>query len=110
LPLLLAAVVVTSAACSGLGTLIAVLTRDARTATLAAILVVLPLVPLALVGLDGRAAVFESVMPVAPARRLFNATLFDVHPWHTIFVSGGALLAIAAVSSALAARLLRRLV
>ena len=109
LPLLLAAVVVTSAACSGIGALIAVLARDARTATLAGILLVLPLVPLALVGLHGTAATIESMFPVAPARRLFNAALFDTHPWTTVWHSGGALLAIAAVTSLLAARLLRRL-
>lgn len=109
LPLLLAAVVLTSAACSGLGGLIAVLTRDARTATLAAILLVLPLVPLALVGLHGPAAWVEGAFPISPARTLFNATLFDADPWGEVLRSGGALLGIAVVSSAAATRLLRRL-
>jgi ABC-type Na+ efflux pump permease subunit len=110
LPLLLGAVVLTSAACSGIGALIAVLARDARTATLAGILLVLPLVPLSLVSLHGWGGRVESIFPVAPSRRLFNAVLFDASPWHTMLTSGGALLASALVTSWLAARLLRRLV
>lgn len=109
LPLLLGAVVLVSLACSAIGALIAVLVRDARTATLVGILLILPLAPLALVGTDGPLSWFENMLPVSPARALFNAVLFDVHPWHTILQRGGQLLAIAVVPGVLATRLLRRL-
>jgi hypothetical protein len=109
LPLLLGAVAVTSLACSSIGALIAVLARDARTATLVGILLVLPLAPLALVGTDGPVSWVEQALPVAPARSLFNAVLFEVSPWQSVLRHGLQLLAIALVPAALAARLLRRL-
>lgn len=109
LPLLLASVIVASLACGGLGALIAVLVRDARTATLVGILVVLPLVPLMLVGLDGPPAWLVALFPLDVSRTLFNAVLFDTSPWDAVLRGGAHLLAIALVTSALAARLLRRL-
>lgn len=109
LPLLLGAVVVVSLACSGIGALIAVLVRDARTATLVGILLILPLAPLALVGTEGPVAWLENALPVAPARELFNAVLFETSPWQTVWARGAQLLAIAAVPSIIATRMLRRL-
>jgi len=109
LPLLVGAVLVASLACSSIGALIAVVTRDARTATLVGIMLVLPLAPLALVGLDGPAAWLEGLTPLAPARDLFNAVLFDESPWETVWQRGGQLLLIALVPAAIAARNLRRL-
>jgi hypothetical protein len=109
LPLLLGAVVVSSLACSAIGAFIAVLVRDARTATLVGILLVLPLAPLALVGTDGLVGAIEGLLPVAPSRELFNAVLFDTHPWGAIRSEGLQLLAIAAVPAVAATRLLRRL-
>jgi len=110
LPLLLGAVIVASLACSAIGAFIAVLVRDARTATLVGILLILPLAPLALVGGDGPLAWIENVLPVTPSRDLFNAVLFDASPWDTVRARSLQLLAIAAVPGVLAARLLRRLV
>ncbi|MEO6866730.1 MAG: ABC transporter permease, partial [Gaiellales bacterium] len=66
LPLLLGAVVLVSLACSAIGALIAVLVRDARTATLVGILLILPLAPLALVGPGGVLGFMEGLLPVAP--------------------------------------------
>ncbi len=109
LPLLLGAVVVASIACSSIGALIAVLVRDARTATLVGILLVLPLAPLALVGTDGVVSWIENVLPVTPSRALFNAVLFDPSPWDAVRERSLQLLAIALVPMLLAARLLRRL-
>jgi hypothetical protein len=109
LPLLLGAVVLVSLACSSIGALIAVLTRDARTATLVGILLILPLAPLALVGTEGVVAWIEGALPVAPARALFNAVLFDSNPWEEIRTRGIQLLLIAAVPCVIATRLLRRL-
>lgn len=109
LPLLLLAVTVASFACSSIGAFIAVLVRDARTATLVGILLILPLAPLALVGTDGPLSWFENALPVAPSRDLFNAVLFESNPWETVRERGLQLLAIALVPGALAARGLRRL-
>ena len=109
LPLLLFAVVMASLACSGIGALIAVLVRDARTATLAGILLILPLAPLALVGVDGPIAWIEQLTPVAPSRALFNAVLFESDPWGTVAQRSLQLAAIGLVTAAAATRLLRRL-
>lgn len=109
LPLLLLAVTVASLACSAIGAFIAVLVRDARTATLVGILLILPLAPLALVGTEGPVAWIENALPVAPSRDLFNAVLFETDPWGTVAERGLQLLAIALVPGALAARGLRRL-
>ena len=109
LPLLLASVVLVSLACSGIGALIAVLVRDARTATLVGILLILPLAPLALVGTEGVVAWIEGLLPVAPARSLFNAVLFESSPWDTVRDRSLQLLLIAVVPSVIATRMLRRL-
>jgi hypothetical protein len=109
LPMLLGAVVLSSLACSSIGALIAVLVRDARTATLVGILLILPLAPLALVGVDGPLDWVQNSLPVSPSRDLFNAVLFDSDPWPTIRERGVQLLAIAAVPALIATRLLRRL-
>lgn len=109
LPLLLLAVTVASVACSAIGAFIAVLVRDARTATLVGILLILPLAPLALVGTEGPIAWLENALPVAPSRDLFNAVLFETDPWDTVRSRGLQLLAIALVPGVLAARGLRRL-
>jgi ABC-type Na+ efflux pump permease subunit len=109
LPLLLGAVVLASLACSAIGALIAVLVRDARTATLVGILLILPLAPLALVGIDGPLSWIEGMLPVAPSRDLFNSVLFDQDPWDTVLRRGAQLLGIALVPGVIATRLLRRL-
>jgi len=110
LPLLLCAVIVASISCSAIGALIAVLVRDARTATLVGILLILPLAPIALMGIDGPGAWIENLLPVAPSRALFNAVLFDTNPWGTIAERSAQLLGVGLVTSLLATRLLRRLV
>jgi ABC-type multidrug transport system permease subunit len=109
LPLLLAAVTLASLACSSIGALIAVLVRDARTATLGGILLVLPLAPLALVGTTGPVDWIEHSLPVTPSRELFNAVLFDSTPWEAMRVPGLQLLAIALVAGTIASVKLRRL-
>ncbi len=109
LPLLLGAVIVSSLVCSAIGALIAVLVRDARTATLVGILLVLPLAPLALVGTDGLVGAIEHLLPVAPSRELFNAVLFETNPWDVVVEQGTRLLLIAAAPAIVATRMLRRL-
>jgi ABC-type Na+ efflux pump permease subunit len=109
LPLLLLAGIVAGLASSSIGPLIAVNTRDARTATLVALLIVLPLIPLMLVSIDGTWDAVIHVMPLEPSRQLFNTVLFDRHPGHDTLVHGAQLLGITLVAGALTTRLLRRL-
>lgn len=109
LPLLLAAVAVAGFASSAIGALLAVLTRDARSATLLGVLLVLPLAPLALVSLDAPLAWLEAVTPIAPARALFNAVLFERDPWQVVLHRGAQLTGIGIVAAAGAARMVRRL-
>lgn len=108
LPLLFATVTVASVAASSIGALIAVLVRDARTATLAGILVVLPLIPLAFFD-DGVVGAIQQVFPVAPSWAMFNAVLFDAHPVGAVARGCLHLLAIAVVAGTAATRLVRRL-
>jgi len=109
LPLLIPCILLAGLASAGLGSLLAVLTRNAGAATLATILVIMPLVLLSLV--PGETALLLSRGgPIAPAQNLFNSVLFELHP---VRESLGPLLQLAlftVVTAGLSARLLRRLV
>jgi hypothetical protein len=61
------------------------------------------------VGVHGPTQWLENLLPVAPARDLFNAVLFDNDPWPVVLRRGAQLLAIGIVPSVIATRLLRRL-
>ena len=104
LPLLLAGVLLAAAVVGAAGTLLGALAREARSASLLAVLVVLPVVFL---GLVPRGAVpfaywLSLFLPFAHAVRLFGAALYDASPWHTVGVEAAWLLGIGAVSWALA--------
>ena len=108
LPLLLAGVVLAGAAVGALGTLLGGLADDARTATLLAVLLVLPVVFL---GLVPRAALplaywVSLFLPFAHAARLFGAALYDTHPWHALGVEAAWLLGLVAAFGLLARRTL----
>ncbi|MBC7644629.1 MAG: ABC transporter permease [Thermoleophilia bacterium] len=109
LPLLAVCVLVSAASFGSIGTLLACLARDARTATLVGILLVLPLVPLGLLPGKGLAYYASALMPFAPSYRTFNAALFDSHPWHGVAVGLANLLVIGIVACAATLKLLRRL-
>lgn len=109
LPVLALALVLTAVTCSTLGTLLATLTGDARVATLVAIMVVLPLVPLSLMPGDGAAATVSQFFPIDPAQRLFNSVLFDAELGRDTVEPALQLLVIGAVGVALSRRFLRRL-
>ena len=83
LPLLAAGLALTGAALGGVGSLVGALAREARTASLAAVLLVLPVVFLGLIPPEIFAAAgwASDVLPFAHGVRLFSATLYDVHPW-----------------------------
>ena len=68
------------------GTLLGTLAREARTASLLAVLVVLPVVFLGLVprGAVALAWWISEFLPFAHAVRLFGAALFDPSPWRRV--------------------------
>jgi ABC-2 type transport system permease protein len=82
-PLLGAGLVVAGASLGAAGALLGAVARDARTASLVAVLVVLPLVFLGLIPREvfPAAAWASDVLPFAHAYRLFDASLYDLSPW-----------------------------
>jgi ABC-type multidrug transport system permease subunit len=83
LPLLAACLALAGASLGAVGALIGALAREARTASLVAVLVVLPVVFLGLIPAEVFVAAgwISDALPFAHAVRLFSATLYDVHPW-----------------------------
>jgi ABC-2 type transport system permease protein len=86
LPLLCAGLALAGASLGGLGALLGALTREARTASLVALLVVLPIVFLGLVPREvvPIAGVLSDALPFAHAVRLFASALYDVRPWAAV--------------------------
>jgi len=86
LPLLGAGLVLAGASLGGLGALLGALAREARTASLVALLVVLPVVFLGLVPREivPAAGVVSDALPFAHAVRLFSSSLYDVRPWAAV--------------------------
>jgi ABC-2 type transport system permease protein len=86
LPLLVIGLVLAGAALGAIGTLLGTLAREARTASLVAILVVLPIV---FVGLVPREIVppagwVSDVFPFSHGVRFFSSALYDVSPWRSL--------------------------
>ena len=83
LPLLLVGVALAGASLGALGALLGGLAREARTASLVAVLVVLPIVFLGLVPgeIVPVAAWISKAFPFVHAVELFGAALFDASPW-----------------------------
>ena len=83
LPLLFVGLVLAGASLGALGALIGGLAREARTASLVALLVVLPIVFLGLVPKEvvPAAAWVSEAFPFSHAARFFQAALFDSDPW-----------------------------
>jgi ABC-type transport system involved in multi-copper enzyme maturation permease subunit len=86
LPLLVAALALTGASLGAVGSFIGAVTREARTASLVAVLVVLPIVFLGLIPAEVFTAAgwASDVLPFAHGVRLFSAALFDFNPWGTV--------------------------
>jgi hypothetical protein len=111
LPLLAAGLVLAGAAVGAVGALVGGLAREARTASLVAVMVVLPIV---FVGLVPREVVpaagwVSDALPFVHAVRLFASSLYDADPWRTVAVEAAWLAAIAVVAGLLARRAARRL-
>jgi ABC-type multidrug transport system permease subunit len=111
LPLLLVGVLLAACVVGAVGTLLGALARESRTASLLAVLVVLPAVFL---GLVPRGAVplawwISEFLPFAHSVRFFGAALYDPSPWRNVAVETAWLLALGAVFSLVARRSMRRL-
>ncbi len=111
LPLLLAGVALAGAVVGSVGTLLGALAREARTASLLAVLVVLPVIFLGLVprGALGLAYWVSLFLPFTHAVRWFGAALYDTSPWRTLGVETAWLLVLGAVYGLLARVAMRRL-
>jgi ABC-type Na+ efflux pump permease subunit len=86
LPLLSAGLLLAGAALGAVGALLGALAREARTASLAALLVVLPIVFLGLVPAEvvPAAGWISDALPFVHAVRFFSAALYDADPWDTV--------------------------
>jgi ABC-type multidrug transport system permease subunit len=111
LPLLLAGVVLAGAVVGAAGTLLGALAREARTASLVAVLVVLPVVFLGLVpkGVAAPAVWISDALPFAHAVRFFGSALYDASPWRTVGIEAAWLLGIGLVLGLLARLGMKRL-
>jgi ABC-2 type transport system permease protein len=83
LPLLALGLLLAGAALGGIGTLLGALARETRTASLVAVLVVMPIVFLGLVPREVApvAGWISDALPFSHAVRYFSASLYDAKPW-----------------------------
>jgi ABC-2 type transport system permease protein len=86
LPLLAVGLVLAGASLGALGSLLGALAREARTASLVAVLVVMPIV---FIGLVPKQVVpvagwISDALPFAHAVRYFSSSLYDASPWAAI--------------------------
>ena len=104
LPLLAAGLALTGAALGAVGSLVGALAREARTASLVAVLLVLPIVFLGLIPPEVFAAAgwASDGLPFAHGVRLFSATLYDLHPWGAVAREAAWLVALGTLFSLLA--------
>ena len=104
LPLLAAGLALTGAALGAVGSLVGALAREARTASLVAVLLVLPIVFLGLIPPEVFAAAgwISDGLPFAHGVRLFSATLYDLHPWGAVARETAWLVGLGALFSLLA--------
>ena len=98
-PLLAAGIAVTGASVGALGALVGALAREARSASLVAVLVVLPILFIGLVPREVApvAGWISDALPFAHAVRLFASALYDVDPWRTVLVEAAWLVALGLV-------------
>jgi ABC-2 type transport system permease protein len=104
LPLLLVGLALAGASLGAVGALIGAVAREARTASLVALLIVLPIVFLGLIPAEVFAAAgwLSDALPFAHAVRLFSAALYDFHPWGAVAREAAWLVGLGIVFSLLA--------
>jgi hypothetical protein len=112
LPLLALALLLAGASLGAVGALIGSLSREARTASLVALMVVLPVVMLGLVPREvfSAAGWVSDALPFSHAVRLFGAVLFQLDPWGTVAREAAWLVGLGLAFGALARIGMRRLV
>ena len=110
-PLVALGLVLAGGALGALGTLVAAVGREARTALLGAVALALPLAFLAVVPSDAVpvAGAVGALFPVEHAVRFFSAALYDASPWWTLANEAAWLTAIALVLGGLARVAARRM-
>lgn len=111
LPLLALGLVLAAAAFGAFGVLVGTLAREARTATLVAVLVSIPLVLLGLLpsGTSTVASWISDFFPLRHAVSLFESALYDERPWGTLGRHAAWLVGLAAAFGAAARIGVRRL-
>jgi ABC-2 type transport system permease protein len=111
LPIVVLGLVLAGAAFGALGVIVGSLSRDARTATLVAFLVALPIVLLGLVpaGSVPAAGRLSDAFPFVHAARLFSAAFSETEPAGAVAREAGWLLGLLAVYGVLARVSVRRL-
>jgi ABC-type multidrug transport system permease subunit len=111
LPLLLYGVALAGGVAGALGVLLGALAREARTASLVAVLVVLPIVFLGLVPREiaPLAAWISDGLPFVHAVRLFGSALYDSSPWRAVATETAWLVGLGAIFVLLARASVRRL-
>jgi len=110
MPLLAPALLLVGAALGALGTLLGALSREARTASLVSLLVVLPIVFLGLVPREvfPVAGWVSDALPFSHGQRLFSAALYDLSPWASVARETGWLAGLTAAYAAAARLGMRR--
>jgi ABC-2 type transport system permease protein len=111
LPLLAVGLSLAGATVGALGTLLGAIAGEARTASLAAVLIVLPIVFLGLIPREvfPLAGWVSDGLPFVHAVRFFGSALFDVSPWETLARETAWLLVLGAVFAGFARLGMRRL-
>jgi len=111
LPLLGLGLALAGAALGALGALIGALAREARTASLVAVLVVLPVVFLGLIPSEvvPAASWASDALPFAHAFRFFSSSLYDLSPWRAVATEGAWLAGLALALGAASVAALRRI-
>jgi ABC-type Na+ efflux pump permease subunit len=111
LPLLAAGLALAGAAVGALGALLGALAGEARTASLAAVLIVLPIVFLGLIPRQvvPLAGWVSDGLPFVHAMRFFSSALFDLSPWATLAREAAWLIVLGAIFAGFARLGMRRL-
>lgn len=111
LPLLVVGLVLAGGSLGAVGALLGALAREARSASLVALLVVLPIVFLGLIPSEivPPAGWASSALPFTHSFELFRSALFDLSPWGTVLRQAVWLLVLGGIFGALARLGARRL-
>jgi ABC-type multidrug transport system permease subunit len=111
LPLLAVGLALAGAALGAMGAAVGALAREARTASLVALLVVMPIVFLGLVPREvvPTAGYLSDALPFAHAVRFFGAALYDASPWAAVAREAAWLLGLCLVFGTFARLWMRRL-